>query len=233
MPTVGNADHDGPSKRALLLQLESGLGKGLERHGAQHGVPDPDRLDDDVNRLLGPVRRRYRSRRVMLGQPGQPLDRLLVLDRENRLGVEQLLLRGLTILERDESLAHPEDDVFLVIRDITYGLPGDVRCLPGDDPDLLKRRPRRPTDQEGDVIDIPGGAVGHRGDEALPGAQPGRHEPRELPIIVRRDLTRGRAADVMQGIVGEQSQGLTLGVDHGEDADVGVGGAGRTIQDVR
>ena len=120
-----------------------------------------------------------------------------------------------------------------MLRDIAYGLPGDVRRLPSDDADLLERRPRRSTDQERDVIDVPGGAVGHRRDETLPGTQPGRHEPRELPIIVSRDLAHGRAADIMQGVVGKQGQGLTLGVDHGEDADVGVGRAGRPVQHIR
>ena len=58
MLPVGDPDHDRPTERTLLLQLQTSLGKGLEGHGAEHGVPDPDRLDDDVDGLLRPVRRR-------------------------------------------------------------------------------------------------------------------------------------------------------------------------------
>ena len=54
---ITQADHDGPAKGALLLQLQSSLGKGLKGNRTEDDIPDLDDLDDDIEGLLRSLRR--------------------------------------------------------------------------------------------------------------------------------------------------------------------------------
>ena len=233
VPPVAQAYHDGARERALLLQLQTGLGKGLERHGADHGVADLDGLDDDVDGLFGTIRRGDGPGGVMLGEPRQPFDGFLVLHGQDGLGVHELLVRRLAVLERDEALPHPEHDVVPVLLDVAHGPPGGVRGFARHDPHLLERLPGRPAGGEGRIIDIAGSAVRHGCDEPFAGAEARRHEAGELAVIIRRDLPGRDGADIMERIIGEQGQRLPLGVDDRHDADVRIRRTGRLVQDVR
>ena len=70
-------------------------------------------------------------------------------------------------------------------------------------------------------------------DEIIARSEPRRHHAGKLAVIVGGDLAGGRPADVVEGVVGEQGQGLSLSVLDRQDADIRVCRAGRPVDDVR
>ena len=105
--------------------------------------------------------------------------------------------------------------------------------LSGHDADLFERLARRPVDQEGNVVDVARSAVGQHGDKLVARAQAGGHQPRELAKVIRRHHRRGRAADIVQGVVGQEREGLArFCVLDRENRHVGIRGTGGAVEHI-
>ena len=231
MTAIAQTDDHGVREGTLLLQLQSGLGEGLEWNRADDQVADLDGLEDDVDRLLGTFSRRDRRAGIILGESRKAGDGFLILDRQDGLRVQDLLPGRLPIVERDDPLSHAELHVALMLADLLIGPPGRIRGLSGDDAYLFERRPRRTTRAERVVIDVPRSAVGHRRDESVVTPDPRGHDPGELAVVIGRYLAGRHAANIMERVVGEQGQGLSSRVLDRQDGDVWIRWAGRTVED--
>lgn len=221
---IGELDDEGVGGGAELFQLKADLRDDFKGQGADGQVTDADGLDESFVawRVFCHGEGTFG---VGFGEAGQFFLSLGV-DSDNFFGALDLFLGGYAVLEGDGALAHIEFGVGGGIFDCADGIGGGIGGFAGDLADLLEWGAAGTPPEEGAVVDIATGAIGHHGDEVLAGAtEADGHEAGELAEVVGRHPAAD-VADVVQRIIGKHAERFLFRIGQVEDGDLGVGRAG-------